>query len=163
MIVKRPQLNLESIRTTLIEDDFAAKDLRSSMLTSTLGKKKKDFLTAFLKSAGLIKKLVDKSLYPLLSKKSAIEIWTILEKKFQHIFPMSITIIFLDVCTMKLLDCNNVIDYTSRYQITFDKLFSFFNTKLWMSKKTIKMTLQRSLLYHLKKNYIALVSAIEIN
>lgn len=39
------------------------------------------------------------------------------------------TKIFLNACTVKLLDCNNVIDYTSYYQIVFDKLLSFFNTK----------------------------------
>lgn len=31
----------------------------------------------------------------------------------------------------------------------------------WMSRKTIKMTLQRKLLHHLGKDYSALVSAIE--
>ena len=73
------------------------------------------------------------------------------------------TRIFLDTCVVKLLDYNNVINYTNYYQIAFDKLLSFLNIKSWISKKTIKMTLQKNLLRYLKKNYIALVLAIEIN
>ena len=162
-IVGRPQPNLESVRTTLIEDGFAAEDLRPSMLASALREEKKDFLAALSKSAGLIKELVDKSLHPLLSEKSAAEMWTILENRFQHISPMSVTRIFLDACAVKLSDCNDVIDYTSRYQIAFDKLLSLLNTESWMSKKTIEMTLQGSLLRHLGRDYAALVSAIETN
>ena len=43
---------------------------------------------------------------------------------------MSVTRIFLDVYAIKLSDCNNIIDYTTRYQIAFDKLLSLQNTKL---------------------------------
>ena len=57
------------------------------MLASALREEKKDFFTILSKSAGLIKKLVDKSLHPLLREKNAAEIWTILENRFQHISP----------------------------------------------------------------------------
>lgn len=99
------------------------------MLASALREEKKDFLAALSKSAGLIKALVDKSLHPLLSDKSAAKMWRIFENKFQHISPMSVTRIFLDACAVRLLDCTNVIDYTSRYQIAFDKLLSLLNTE----------------------------------
>lgn len=89
--------------------------------------------------------------------------WTIFEKRFQHIFPMSITKIFFDTCALKLSDYNHIIDYTSHYQIAFDKLFSLFNTKLWVSKKTIEITLQDNLFCYLGRDYKALVSAIETN
>lgn len=52
-------------------------------------------------------------------------------------------------------------EYTSRYQIAFDKILSLLNDNSWMSKKTVEMTLQSSLLRHLGKDYSALVSAIE--
>ena len=133
------------------------------MLASTLREEKKDFLAALLKSASLPKKLVDKSLHPLLNKKNTAKIWTILENRFQHISVMSVTRIFLDAYLVKLSDCNNVINYTSRYQIAFDKLLSLLNTKSWMFKESIKMTLQESLLHQLGRDYAALVSAIETN
>lgn len=43
---------------------------------------------------------------------------------------MSVTKIFLNIYTIKLFDCNNVIDYTSHYKITFDKPFNILNNKL---------------------------------
>ena len=89
--------------------------------------------------------------------------WTILENRFQHISPMSVTRIFLDACAVKLLNCTNVIDYTSRYQIAFDKFLSLLNNESRMSKKTIEMTLHGSLLRHFGRDYAALVSAIETN
>ncbi len=163
MIVGRPQPNLESVRTILIKDSFATENLRPSMLASALREEKKDFLTTFSKSASLIKELIDKNLHPLLSKKSAAEMWTIFEKRFQHISPMSVTRIFFDACVVKLSDCNDVIDYTNCYQIAFDKLLSLLNTESWMSKKTIEITLQKSLLCHLERDYAALVLIIKTN
>ena len=40
-IVGRPKLNLESVRANLIEDGFAAEDLRPSMLAAALRNEKK--------------------------------------------------------------------------------------------------------------------------
>lgn len=54
---------------------------------------------------------------------------------------MSVTSIFADTLTTKLLDCKNTMEYTSWYQIEFDKILSFLNKDLWMFKKTIKMAL----------------------
>lgn len=99
------------------------------MITSTLKKKKKDFFATLSKSASLIKKLDDKNLQPLLNKKSEAEIWIILENKFQHIFSISVIRIMLDIYAIKLSNCINVIDYTNRYQIVFDKLPNLFLNK----------------------------------
>lgn len=152
---------MDSVRATLIEDGFAAADLRPSTLVSALRDEKKDHLIALTKSAGLIKELVDKSLHPLLSNKTAAEMWSLLENRFQHISPMSVTCTFAEVLNTKLSDCKDIVEYTSRYQIAFDKILSLLNDDSWMSKKTIEMTLQGSLLRHLGKDYSALVSAIE--
>ena len=87
--------------------------------------------------------------------------WTLLEDRFQHISPMSVTCTLAEALNTKLSDCKDVVEYTSRYQIAFDKIFSLLNDDLWMSKKTVEMTLQDSFLRHLGKDYSALVSAIE--
>lgn len=162
-ITGRPKPNLDSVRATLIEDGFAAADLRPSTLVSALRDEKKDHFIALTKSAGLILELVDKSLQPLLNNKSAAEMWAILENRFQHISPMSITRIFSDACNVRLSECKDVVDYTSRYQIAFDKILSIINDNedSWISRKTIEITLQGNLLRHLGKDYSALVSAIE--
>lgn len=128
---------------------------------SALRDEKKDHLAALTKSAGIIRELVDKSLHLLLHNKTAAEMWIILQDRFHHISPMSISRVFVVACNIKLSDCKNIIDYTSRYQIAFDKLLSLINEESWMSKKSIEMTLQGSLLQHLGKGYSALVSAIE--
>ena len=120
---------------------------------TSLRDKKKDNLAALTKSAGIIQEFVDKSLHP--------EMWVILEERFQHISPMSVSQVLVDVCNVKLLDCKEVVDYTSRYQVAFDKLLSLINKESWMSRKSVKMTLQNSLLQHLGKSYSTLVSAIK--
>lgn len=74
---------------------------------------------------------------------------------------MSVSRVFVNACNVKLSDCKDVVDYTSRYQIAFDKLLSVINEESWMSRKSIEMTLQGSLLRYLGKGYSALVSAIE--
>lgn len=108
-----------------MEDGFAPADLRPSTLVSALRDEKKDHIIALTKSAGLIKELVDKILHPLLNNKTAAEMWTLLEDRFQHISPM--TRIFADALNMKLLDCKDVMEYTSWYQIAFDKILSLLN------------------------------------
>ena len=136
-------------------------DLMLVTLVTALRDKKKNYHVGLTKSAGLIKELVDKILHFLLNNKSAAEIWTFLESRFQHILPMSVTRIFCEAYNVKLLDCKDVMDYTGRYQVAFDKIQSLIGPNSWMSKKTVEMALQGSLLRHLGKDYLALVSAIE--
>lgn len=74
---------------------------------------------------------------------------------------MSVIRVFSDACNVRLSKCKDIIDYTSEYQIVFDKLLSLLNEDLWKSKKTIEMTLQGSLFQHLGKDYLALVLVIK--
>lgn len=74
---------------------------------------------------------------------------------------MSVTRIFCEACNIKLSDCKDVMDYTGRYQVAFDKIQSLITEDSWMSKRTVEMALQGSLLRHLGRDYSALVSAIE--
>ena len=55
-----------------------------------------DYFTALIKSKNLIIQLIDKSLHPLQTNKIAAKIWSILERKFQHISPMSVTCLLVD-------------------------------------------------------------------
>ncbi len=75
---------------------------------------------------------------------------------------MTVTCIFSDACNMKLSDCRKITDYTSRYQIAYDKIFSLIGeNSMWISKKTIELTLQRNLFRYLGKDYLALVTTIK--
>ncbi len=116
------------------------------MLISALRDEKKVHLIPPTRSAGIIKELVDKNLHPLLNGKTAQEMWAILEARFHHISPISIIGVFSDACIIKLSGCKNVREYTSRYQITFDKITSLITENGWMSQKTVEITLQRNLL-----------------
>lgn len=87
--------------------------------------------------------------------------WAILEARFHHISPMSVIRVFSDACTIKLSECKDVLECTSRYQIAFDKITSLITENSWMSRKTIEMALQGNLLRHLGKDYSALLSVIE--
>lgn len=104
-------------------------DIKPSMLAITLKNKKKDYFIALTKSANIVKKLGNKSFHPLINNKIAIEIWIILQDKFYNILPTSVSQIFLNICSVKLLDCKHVADYTNRYQIAYDKLFNVINKK----------------------------------
>lgn len=53
---------------------------------------------------------------------------------------------FIVAYNIKLSDCKDVIDYISRYQIIFDKLFSLISVESWMFSKNIEMTLYKSFL-----------------
>lgn len=76
---------------------------------------------------------------------------------------MSITGIFLDTYNVKLSYCNDMVDYTSCYQIVFDKISSqiYNNEDFWISRKIIEITLQGNLFGHLEKDYFALILAIK--
>ena len=70
-IIGKSQPNLDLVQAMLIEDRFAAVDLRLLILVSALKDEKKDHFITLTKSAGWILKLIDKSLYLLLSNKSS--------------------------------------------------------------------------------------------
>ncbi len=160
-IKRRPQSTLDSVWAGFIEDGFDAADVRTNMLVSSLRDEKKDYLIAPTKSAGIIKELVDENLQPLLSGKTAQDMWAILEARFQHISPMSVIRVFSDAFTIKLSECKDVLEYISRYQIAFVKIMSLITKNGLMSQKTVEMTLQGNLLRHLGKENSALVSGIE--
>ncbi len=121
-ITDKPEPNLKSVRATLIKEGFTMEDLRPATLVAALRDEKKDYHVGLTKSAGLIRELVDKTIHPLLNNKSAAQMWTFLENKFQHISPMSVTRIFSKACNIKLSDCKDVMDYTGRYQVAFNKI-----------------------------------------
>lgn len=56
--------------------------------------------------------------------------WTFLEDKFQHIFSISVTPIFAKNFTTKHSDCKDIMEYTSWYQIAFDKILNLLNKDL---------------------------------
>ena len=74
---------------------------------------------------------------------------------------MSVTKIFCEAYNMKLSDCKDVMDYTGRYQVAFDEIQSLITEDSWMSKRTVEMTLQKSLLQYFGREYSTLISAIE--
>lgn len=43
---------------------------------------------------------------------------------------MTVSHVFFDSYNVKLLDCKNIIDCTSYYQITYDKIFSLIEENL---------------------------------
>lgn len=66
---------------------------------------------------------------------------TILQNKFHHILPINVSQVFVNTCNIKLLECKDVVDYTSHYQIGFDKFLSLITKKSWVSRKNIIMIL----------------------
>lgn len=105
-------------------DGFVVNDPKTATLVSTLENGKKEYNLALTKSAGLIKELVDGSLYPLLNDKTSAKMWTILEDHCQQISPIRATRMFCDACNKKLSDCGNIINYISRDQIAYNKILS---------------------------------------
>lgn len=67
--------------------------------------------------------------------------WTILENRFQHISPMSIVAALTDGCVQKLSEFKNVVDYTSSYQLTLDKVASLTKKGSHMHAQTAEMIL----------------------
>lgn len=81
-ITNKPEPNLKLVQTMFIKENFMLEDLRLATLVVALRNEKKDYHISFIKSVDLIKELMDKSLYPLLTDKSIAQIWTFLENKF---------------------------------------------------------------------------------
>lgn len=93
-----------------------------------------------------MKELVDKNLYPLLKEKNNTQISTFLEIRLQHIFSMSVTRIIIEAYNIKFLDCNDIIVNIGYYKVAFDIIQSLITKGLWISKMSIEMALQKSLL-----------------
>lgn len=70
------------VQVALIADGFAANDLKTAILVFVLRDEKKEYNLALTKIVGLIKKLLDKSLHPLLDDKTFTKMWTILKDCF---------------------------------------------------------------------------------
>lgn len=49
---------------------------------------------------------------------------SILERRFQHISPISVTCLLVDAWKIKLFNYKDIIDYINQYQIVFDNILS---------------------------------------
>lgn len=136
--------------------------MRPSTLVSALRDKKKDYLSGLGKAASTIKDHVNAYLHPILEGKTPSEMWIILEDRFHQISPMSIFAAFIDGCIRKLSEYKNVVDYTSSYQLTLNKMASLTKIGLHIHLKTAKMILQANMLPNFGSEYSALVSAVQI-
>lgn len=160
-ITERATPNLESVKANLIEDGFAREDLRPSTLVSALRDEKKDYLSGLGKAISTIQDHVADSLHPLLEGKTAPEKWSILEGRFQHISPMSISSVFTDGCMRKSEEFENIVNYTSSYQATYDKVASLVKEGSRISMQTIELLLQANMVRNLGPEYSGLVSSIQ--
>ena len=76
---------------------------------------KKSHFVALTKNVNLIKKLIDKSLYLLLSNKTVAKMWIFFEDRFQHISSINMTHTFADALNTKFSDCKDIVEYMSQY------------------------------------------------
>lgn len=60
------------------------------------------------------------------------------------------------------MDCKDIINYISQYQIAYDKILSLIKkNSAWISKKVIKLTFQGNFIKYFAKDYLILVIIIK--
>ena len=116
--------NLKLMKSNLILYEFAWAELRLSTLVSALKDEKKGYLSGLRKAISIIKDYVVDLLHPFLEKKTAPEIWSILEDCYWYISPMNILVIFSDGCKKKSMKFKNILDNISSYQVTYHNIAS---------------------------------------
>lgn len=143
-----------------IVDKLPQKNLRPSTLISALRDKKKNYLSRLKKAISTIKNHIANSLYSLFLEKTTFKIWLILKSQFQHILLISISVVFLEKYIKKLVKFENIVNYTSSYQVIYNKIVSLIRKKSYINIKTIKLFLQANMICNLRSEYLELVSSI---
>lgn len=113
------------------------------------------------KSADILFKLVANQYQPLIKGKTLKEAQKVLQERFQHINPMSISRLIHKVITKKILEFKDIHKYTNSYQVAFDKVIGLFTKNSHYNWKSTKMYFQVIMLIGPK--YLAFVSAIQKN
>ena len=144
-ITKREILNLKSVKANLILDRFAQADFRPSTLISALKDEKKNYFSGLGKAISTIKNHMAHLLHLFLKERTAPEMWSILKSCFWYISSMSISAVFLDGCTKKSAEFKNIVDYTSSYQATHNKIASPVQpeSRIWI--ETVELFLQANM------------------
>ena len=140
---------------------FRQNELRANTLVTALLSEEREYRSATSKAEGVIQKLVADIHHPILEGKSPQEMWRILEERFQHISPMSVTRSLYEASNLKMSDCKGVIEFTSSYQTAFDKIASLLKAESNLTLKGTEMLLQGTMLMNIGEEYSSLVSAIE--
>ena len=73
---------------------------------------------------------------------------------------MSILNVFTNGCMKKLAEFKNIVDYTSSYQATYDKVASLVRERSRINIKIIELLLQANMVCNLGLEYSGLVSSI---
>ena len=87
--------------------------------------------------------------------------WETLRTKFQHISPISISRLILEITKLRLLDCVDIHEYCSKYQEAYDSVFGLISTECELSAKRAELILQAGLLTGMENEYSGIVSMRE--
>lgn len=126
-----------------------ATQLTLNILINTMLRREERHDKAMSKAAGIISKLVSNQHQPIIEGNTPEETWTTLQKRFQHINPMSTSRIIHDNTTKKLSDFKNVHKYTSHYQASFDKVISLLMETSSYTRKSTEMYFQATMLMNI--------------
>lgn len=160
-VTGRERPTIESIRGKLIEKGFTNAQLKPQILINALMHDEEKYDLAMSKSAGILSKLVSDQHQPIIEGKTPEEAWNILQERFQHINPMSISRLIYEATTKKLSEFKDVHEYTSSYQAAFDKVVGLLTETSHYTRKSTEMYFQATMLMNIGSECSALVSAIQ--
>lgn len=110
------------------------------------------------KSKSIIHELVADAHHPIFEGKTAQEMWTALETRFQHLSPMSVSRILHNASAKKMGDFKDVIKYTGSCQAAFDKITSLLKEDSNLTIKSAEMLLQGAMLMNIIEECTSLIS-----
>ncbi len=141
--------------------DFAPSDLTPQALWTALSTDIREHRAALSKTEGIIKNSVASQHQVVIEGKEAKEMWEILQTKFQHISPMSISRLIMETMKLRLSDCKDINEYCSKYQEAFNTVCGLISTDTEIPAKVAEVLLQAGLLTGMENEYSSIVSVME--
>lgn len=154
-ITSRPEPTKETIKANLKGLGFLALDFSAQALYTSLSTEIKEHRAAIKKGEGIIRKSVAHKNHPILERKTAQEMWTVLKDRFQRVSSMSTSRKLLETAKTKLLDCKDIHNYTSVYQAAYDHICGQTTSESDLTTKGA------SIFLNMGNEYAGIVSTVE--
>lgn len=161
VIAKKKRPIIESIRERLIVKRFTNKELRLQIFILSLMHYEEKYNLTMNKSANILSKLIANQYYLIIKEKILNKAWKAFQERFQYINLINTFRLIYKAITKQLSDVKDIHEFTSNYQVAFNKVIDLLTATFHNSWKSTKMYFQAIILMNIEPKYSGLVSVIQ--
>ena len=155
-----PTITLASVRNELVQQGFPLIDLTTSILVKSLNDRRDKQTEQLTRAEGIIQNQVSRRHSHLIANKGALEMWTVLQERFQDLSPMSVTDVLFKLSRRAMTEYKDATEYCAAYEGALNKVSGMLSANSDLTVKGAETIIQGFMLANVGETYAPLIAQI---